>query len=143
MNSILGFTDVLRRGFAADEQTRQHYLDTIHSSGKHLLELINDILDLSKIEAGRLEIERKACSPCELISELRGHVHRARAKPGDLPGVQHGRSGPRDDPHRSDPAPADRRQPRRQRDQVHRDRRRENRRPAPAACPRNPSWRST
>ncbi len=70
MNSILGFTDVLRRGFAADEPTRQHYLDTIHSSGKHLLELINDILDLSKIEAGRLEVERKACAPCELISEL-------------------------------------------------------------------------
>ena len=70
MNSILGFTDILRRGFAADEQTRQHYLDTIHSSGKHLLELINDILDLSKIEAGRLEVERRACSPCELISEL-------------------------------------------------------------------------
>ncbi len=70
MNSILGFTDVLRRGFAADEATRQHYLDTIHSSGKHLLELINDILDLSKIEAGRLEIERKPCSPCQLIAEL-------------------------------------------------------------------------
>ncbi len=70
MNAILGFTDVLRRGFAADEQTRQHYLDTIHSSGKHLLDLINDILDLSKIEAGRLEVERTACSPCELIAEL-------------------------------------------------------------------------
>ena len=70
MNAILGFTDVLRRGFAADEPTRQHYLDTIHSSGKHLLELINDILDLSKIEAGRLEVERTACAPCELIEEL-------------------------------------------------------------------------
>ncbi len=70
MNAILGFTDVLRRGFAADETARQHYLDTIHSSGKHLLELINDILDLSKIEAGRLEIERKPCSPCDLIAEL-------------------------------------------------------------------------
>jgi len=70
MNAILGFTDVLRRGFATDDKTRKHYLDTIHSSGKHLLELINDILDLSKIEAGRLEIERKTCSPCELISEL-------------------------------------------------------------------------
>jgi PAS domain S-box-containing protein len=70
MNAILGFADVLRRGLAADEPTRRHYLDTIHSSGKHLLELINDILDLSKIEAGRLEIERKRCAPCELISEL-------------------------------------------------------------------------
>ncbi len=70
MNSILGFTDVLRRGFAIDEQTRQQYLNTIHSSGKHLLELINDILDLSKIEAGRLDVERKPCSPVDLISEL-------------------------------------------------------------------------
>ncbi len=70
MNSILGFTDVLRRGFANDEPTRQHYLDTIHSSGKHLLELINDILDLSKIEAGRLEVERKACASCDLIAEV-------------------------------------------------------------------------
>jgi len=70
MNSILGFTDVLRRGLVADEQTRQHYLGIIHASGKHLLELINDILDLSKIEAGRLEVERKLCAPCELIAEL-------------------------------------------------------------------------
>ena len=104
MNAILGFTDVLRRGFAADEQTRQHYLDTIHSSGKHLLELINDILDLSKIEAGRLEVERTAVLALRTDLGTGDHVHRARAKPGDLPGVHHGRAGPRDDPHRSDPA---------------------------------------
>ena len=54
MNAILGFTDVLRRGFENDAEERQEYLDTIHASGQHLLNLINDILDLSKVESGRL-----------------------------------------------------------------------------------------
>ena len=57
MNAVLGFTDVLRRGLAESVEQQEHYLDTIHSNGKHLLELINDILDLSKVEAGHLELE--------------------------------------------------------------------------------------
>lgn len=61
MNAIMGFTDVLRRGMDADESSRQNYLNTIHSSGSHLLELINDILDLSKIEAGKMETEITDC----------------------------------------------------------------------------------
>ncbi|MBM4091399.1 MAG: response regulator [Planctomycetes bacterium] len=80
MNAILGFTDVLRRGFAADAEERQEYLDTIHASGQHLLNLINDILDLSKVESGRLEVERVNCSPFKIIHEavtaLRGHAER-------------------------------------------------------------------
>lgn len=78
MNAILGFTDVLRRGFENDAEERQEYLDTIHASGQHLLNLINDILDLSKVESGRLEVERIACSPLQLIHEavsvLRGQA---------------------------------------------------------------------
>ncbi len=78
MNAILGFTDVLRRGFESDALERQEYLDTIHASGQHLLNLINDILDLSKVESGRLEVERIACSPLQLIHEavtvLRGQA---------------------------------------------------------------------
>ncbi len=78
MNAILGFTDVLRRGFESSELERQEYLDTIHASGEHLLNLINDILDLSKVEAGRLEVERIRCSPLQLIHEavtvLRGQA---------------------------------------------------------------------
>ncbi|MDB5302750.1 MAG: rpfC 3 [Phycisphaerales bacterium] len=70
MNAILGFAEVLRRGYEESEADRQEYLDTIHSSGQHLLELINDILDLSKIEAGRLEIERSRCSPHQVLSEV-------------------------------------------------------------------------
>ncbi len=61
MNAILGFTELLRRGVTSNEKTgaqdRQKYLNIIHGSGKHLLELINDILDLSKVEAGHLEVE--------------------------------------------------------------------------------------
>jgi PAS domain S-box-containing protein len=70
MNSILGFADVLRRGYEESEAERQEYLDTIHGSGQHLLELINDILDLSKIEAGKLEIETANCAPFQLVSEV-------------------------------------------------------------------------
>ncbi len=70
MNAILGFTDVLRRGLAASETERQEYLATVHSSGKHLLSLINDILDLSKIEAGQMEVEEIECAPHQLIAEI-------------------------------------------------------------------------
>jgi PAS domain S-box-containing protein len=58
MNSILGFTDLLKRGYQRNQNDADKYLDTIHGSARHLLDLINDILDLSKVEAGRLEIER-------------------------------------------------------------------------------------
>jgi PAS domain S-box-containing protein len=70
MNAILGFTDVLRRGYEDSQAERQEFLNTIHSSGQHLLELINDILDLSKIESGKLEIELTRCSPNQIISEV-------------------------------------------------------------------------
>ena len=70
MNAILGFADMLRRGLATSEEERLSHLDTIHSSGKHLLDLINDILDLSKVEAGRLEVERTDCSIHAIIGEV-------------------------------------------------------------------------
>ncbi len=70
MNAILGFTDVLRRGLASSEHEQLRYLDTIHSSGEHLLNLLNDILDLSKVEAGRFEVEQIACRPHEVIREV-------------------------------------------------------------------------
>ncbi len=70
MNAILGFTDWLQRGLANDKDEELEYLSTIHSSGKHLMELINDILDLSKIEAGKMEIEKLQCSPFKIIHDV-------------------------------------------------------------------------
>jgi PAS domain S-box-containing protein len=71
MNSILGFTEALRRGLDENNEVqRQDYLDTIHSSGQHLLDLINDILDLSKVESGRLELELTSCSPHQIVHEV-------------------------------------------------------------------------
>ena len=70
MNAILGFTEVLRRGYGQNEKNWKKHLQTIHSSGKHLLELINDILDLSKIEAGGLKVERIRCAPHAIVREV-------------------------------------------------------------------------
>ncbi|MGI9589879.1 MAG: ATP-binding protein [Myxococcota bacterium] len=70
MNAILGFTEVLKRGYGRSEAERRRHLDTIHSSGEHLLQLINDLLDLSKVEAGRLEIEQIRVEPHRLIQEV-------------------------------------------------------------------------
>jgi signal transduction histidine kinase len=61
LNAIIGFSEVLlERMFGELNEKQDDYLKDIHSSGKHLLTLINDILDLSKVEAGRMELERSA-----------------------------------------------------------------------------------
>ena len=58
LNAILGFSEVLaERMFGEVNEKQAEYLRDILSSGRHLLSLINDILDLSKVEAGRLELE--------------------------------------------------------------------------------------
>jgi signal transduction histidine kinase len=58
LNAIIGFSEVLLERMFGDINPKQaEYLDDILASGRHLLSLINDILDLSKIEAGRLELE--------------------------------------------------------------------------------------
>ncbi len=70
MNAILGFTEVLRRGYQKDDGESRKYLNTIHSSGTHLLDLINDILDLSKVESGHLEVEQIPVAPHRVIREV-------------------------------------------------------------------------
>jgi signal transduction histidine kinase/CheY-like chemotaxis protein len=70
MNAILGFTEILKRGYVKNEKESLKYLNTIHSSGKNLLELINDILDLSKVESGRLEVEKRKVEPYAIIHEI-------------------------------------------------------------------------
>ncbi len=70
MNAILGFTEILRRGYSRDGADAARHLATIHSSGTHLLALINDILDLSKVEAGRMEVETIDCQPYALAHQV-------------------------------------------------------------------------
>ena len=71
LNAILGFTDQLLHSRSCDDPAvRREYLEIINGSGEHLLALINDILDLSKIEAGRMEIEQIDCSIQQIISEV-------------------------------------------------------------------------
>ena len=70
MNAILGFTEILKRGYIKNEQESLKYLNTIHSSGKNLLELINDILDLSKVESGALEVEKMPVQPYAVLHQV-------------------------------------------------------------------------
>ncbi len=57
LNAILGFSEILKDNLVVLNEEQSHEcLENIHTSGKHLLELVNDVLDLSKIEAGRMEL---------------------------------------------------------------------------------------
>ena len=69
MNAILGFSEILLG--LINEPTQYYYLDAINRSGKILLQLINDILDLSKIEADKVEIKRKPISLQVLLDDIK------------------------------------------------------------------------
>jgi signal transduction histidine kinase len=56
LNAVIGFTEMLQQGLVPSERKKDEYLDIIHSSSQHLMSLINDILDLSKLEADRFEL---------------------------------------------------------------------------------------
>ncbi|MGN6544079.1 MAG: PAS domain S-box protein, partial [Aureliella sp.] len=71
MTAILGFADLLQ---AADEEEREK-VETIRRNGQFLLELINDILDLSKIEAGKIEIDLLRFSPSKLVEDVCSLMH--------------------------------------------------------------------
>jgi len=71
LNAIIGFSDMMQREVfgTIDNQKYQNYIKDIHMSGGYLLELINDILDMSRIEAGRLQIDTKPCTLNQLLHE--------------------------------------------------------------------------
>ncbi len=69
LNGIIGFADLLRRH--ADDgnpDTREEWIGVIHGSGTHLLTLINDVLDISKLDVGKMDMALAPCSPREVIS---------------------------------------------------------------------------
>ncbi len=79
LNAIIGFSELLLEKQFGDLTERQaEYLRDILSSGKHQLAVINDVLDLSKVEAGRLELERSTFSVSRTVSDAVAFV-RARA----------------------------------------------------------------
>jgi two-component system cell cycle sensor histidine kinase PleC len=98
LNAILGFSEIIHTralGAAAINQYAE-YGGFIHDSGKHLLTLINDILDLAKIEAGRLALREEEVSLARLISDsvqmltvraLAGKIRLRADMPPDLPNV--------------------------------------------------------
>ena len=80
MTAILGFSESLRDSSLTDEE-RTEAVETIHRNGEHLLSLINDILDLSKVEAGKMPVERIACNPTQVVDEVLASMQRrAEAK---------------------------------------------------------------
>ena len=69
MTALVGYTELLGDTDLAPAE-RAECLATVRRSGEHLMAIVNDILDLSKIESGRMTIERMACSPFALVAEV-------------------------------------------------------------------------
>ena len=86
MTAILGYSEVLlgEEHLPQMPSERLEAIQTIRRNGQYLLELINDILDLSKIEAGKLDVERIGCSPVEILTEIVS-LMRIRADAKNLP----------------------------------------------------------
>ncbi|MFS8037647.1 sensor histidine kinase [Xanthobacter sp. AM11] len=99
LNAILGFSELLAMpsGAPLDEARKLEYARIIHDSGQHLLGLVNDILDLSRVEAGAYELEREAvdvaalvegCAQMVAIDAARSDVGVRTHAPGGLPHLQ-------------------------------------------------------
>ncbi|OLP56704.1 two-component sensor histidine kinase [Rhizobium rhizosphaerae] len=83
LNAILGFSEVMHTEVLGplDNPIYKEYSGDIHRSGQHLLDLINEILDLSRIEAGRYELHEEAVHLLEIVEDCMGMVQlRARSK---------------------------------------------------------------
>ncbi len=72
LNAILGFSDVMRSERFGEMKNERYrgYSNDIHTSGEHLLSLINDLLDLSKVEAGKLELNFASVNLAKLVDEV-------------------------------------------------------------------------
>lgn len=85
LNAVIGFSEIIKEAmFGPIAAQYRDYAKDIHDSGTHLLKLINDLLDLSKIEAGRMELKLQPCS----IDEIFATCHRMIAEPARRNGVE-------------------------------------------------------
>ncbi len=69
MNAILGYTEIMLNGLD-DDRNRDKHLATIQHSGQHLLDVINDILDLSKVESGQMKLEMRWCPLKDVLANV-------------------------------------------------------------------------
>jgi two-component system, cell cycle sensor histidine kinase PleC len=85
LNAILGFSEVMKAELfgAHTVPAYKEYSNDIHSSGRHLLMLINEILDLSRVEAGRYELKEESVSLANIVEDCR-HLLSLRAKQRDI-----------------------------------------------------------
>src|SRR5207245_8801400 len=81
MTALVGYTELLGDADLSPAE-RAECLATVRRNGEHLMAIVNDILDLSKIESGRLTVERIACSPFALVGEVAAVVHPRAAHDG-------------------------------------------------------------
>jgi two-component system cell cycle sensor histidine kinase PleC len=81
LNAILGFSEVMKNEVFGGHAVPAYkdYSNDIHTSGQHLLGLINEILDLSRIEAGRYELNEEAISVADIVQDCH-HLLKMRAK---------------------------------------------------------------
>jgi PAS domain S-box-containing protein len=82
LNAILGYSRLMKRDGSLESRQKE-YVDIINRSGEHLLELINSVLELSKIEAGRITLEPITFDPAALLNDLHA-MFRIRAEAGGL-----------------------------------------------------------
>jgi two-component system cell cycle sensor histidine kinase PleC len=92
LNAILGFSEMLEREMLGPLEPKAYrdYAEDIQRSGRLLLSIIDDILDLSRIEAGKLELNSETLDPCQLVDEALALVGKAATAKGislrdDLP----------------------------------------------------------
>ena len=69
LNNILGFADIIQRGSISAADTAE-YLDIIVNSGQHLVELVDEVLDVSRLESGRMQIDRQPCVLRPLMNDV-------------------------------------------------------------------------
>jgi len=83
LNAILGFSEMMVDGLYGDlTEELKEPLNDVQANGKHLLRLINEVLDLSKIEAGRMELALREYSVAEMVASVRGSLRSLAAEKG-------------------------------------------------------------
>jgi PAS domain S-box-containing protein len=94
LNAIIGFSDMLRGGLVTSEAKGREYAADINNSGRHLLKVINDILDISRIEAGKMTLEEEVIDVTDVVDSClrmvspratEANVGLATSVPADLP----------------------------------------------------------